>query len=380
MCALVLVAVVILYLCFGREHKPRFTGAYLRRDSARDLHPALVGRLWRWNRESGDDFTVSVMNLARQGAVKLARGSYPDGAGAPMDDFRLTRDDAKAAELSDPIDQVTMEVLFDEFAKGTGALWFAAIRKFGEDEPSSFVAAMGRWQHRLTEEVARRDFFDRRSMKLRTAVFVVALVLAIAAAANFLTSGGLVSTVAFAVTAAVLVVMGNAMPRRTVAGNEVAARCKAARNYVRDLAAFGGEPASAGDEPSAAHAGDGALSARGPLRLCGLMPPCELTKAAQAPIPAQSPTTRARLCFYMRTCSASLGRISRPQPSACLPMARRSRILSPHGSCEESLLRQRSMRSPRRRCSSPPLARLFRRRWRRRCRLLARRYPRRMPG
>ena len=77
------------------------------------------------------------MNLARQGAVKLARGSYPDGAGAPMDDFRLTRDDAKAAELSDPIDQVTMEVLFDEFAKGTGALWFAAIRKFGEDEPSS---------------------------------------------------------------------------------------------------------------------------------------------------------------------------------------------------------------------------------------------------
>ncbi len=108
-----------------------------------------------------------------------------------MDDFRLTRDDAKAAELSDPIDQVTMEVLFDEFAKGTGALWFAAIRKFGEDEPSSFVAAMGRWQHRLTEEVARRDFFDRRSMKLRTAVFVVALVLAIAAAANFLTSGAL---------------------------------------------------------------------------------------------------------------------------------------------------------------------------------------------
>ena len=80
-------------------------------------------------------------------------------------------------------------------------------------------------------------------MKLRTAVFVVALVLAIAAAANFLTSGGLVSTVAFAVTAAVLVVMGNAMPRRTVAGNEVAARGKAARNYVRDLAAFGGEPA-----------------------------------------------------------------------------------------------------------------------------------------
>lgn len=259
-CALVLVAVVILYLCFGRERKPRFTGAYLRRDPARDLHPALVGRLWRWNRESGDDFTVSVMNLARQGAVKLARGSYPDGAGAPMDDFRLTRDDAKAAELSDPIDQVTMEVLFDEFAKGTGALWFAAIRKFGEDEPSSFVAAMGRWQHRLTEEVARRDFFDRRSMKLRTAVFVVALVLAIAAAANFLTSGGLVSTVAFAVTAAVLVVMGNDMPRRTVAGNEVAARCKAARNYVRDLAAFGGESVSAGDEPSAAHTGDGAPS------------------------------------------------------------------------------------------------------------------------
>lgn len=257
-CAVVLVAAVILYLCFGREHKPRFTGTYLRRDPARDLHPALVGRLWRWNRESGDDFTVTVMNLARQGAVKLARGSYSDGAGAPMDDFRLTRDDAKAAELSDPIDQVTMEVLFDEFAKGAGALWFAAIRKFGEDEPSSFVAAMGRWQHRLTEEVAGRDFFDRRSMRLRTAVFVVALVLAIAAAANFLTSGGLVSTVAFAVTAAALVVVGNAMPRRTVAGNEVAARCKAARNYVRDLAAFGGEPASVGDEPFAATDDEGA--------------------------------------------------------------------------------------------------------------------------
>ncbi len=160
-------------------------------------------------------------------------------------------------------------------------------------------------------------------------------------------------------TAAVLVVMGNAMPRRTVAGNEVAARCKAARNYVRDLAAFGGEPASAGDEPSAAHAGDGALSrtrAAAALRADAAMRADEGCAGADTCAIADD---EGRLCFYMRTCSASLGRISRPQPSACSSMARRSRILSPHGSCEESLLRQRSMRPPRRRCSSPPLARLF---------------------
>lgn len=250
-CALVLLAAVILYLSFGREFRPRFTDEYLRAAPAPELHPALVGRLWRWNRESSDDFAVSVMRLASMGALRLGGGSYPDATGAPMRDFYLVRAGDETAALSDPLDRATMEVLFDEFAAGAPSLWFASIRKFGEEQPASYVAAMSRWQHRLSEETAARDFFDGRSLKLRTAAFVAAGVLAVAAVAAQVRTGNLFITISLVVTAAALVVLGNCMPRRTKAGNEVAARCKAMRNYVRDLEELDEEPPVGEDDRAA---------------------------------------------------------------------------------------------------------------------------------
>ena len=42
------------------------------------MHPAVIGRLWRWDRESQDDFTATLMHLSHSGAIRIDRGTYQD--------------------------------------------------------------------------------------------------------------------------------------------------------------------------------------------------------------------------------------------------------------------------------------------------------------
>ena len=74
-CVLLLAWALRAYFKYGREYQPRFTDEYWRDVPDPSIHPAAIGRLWRWDRESQDDFTATLMHLAHVGAIRIDAGS-----------------------------------------------------------------------------------------------------------------------------------------------------------------------------------------------------------------------------------------------------------------------------------------------------------------
>ena len=70
-CVLLLAWALRAYFKYGREYQPRFTDEYWRDVPDPSIHPAAIGRLWRWDRESQDDFTATLMHLAHVGAIRI---------------------------------------------------------------------------------------------------------------------------------------------------------------------------------------------------------------------------------------------------------------------------------------------------------------------
>ena len=101
-CVLLLAWALRSYFRYGKEHVPDFTGEYWRDVPDPTVPPAVIGRLWRWDHESPDDFTATLMHLAHNGAVRIDKGSYADPKGRLVDDYYLTRVPAVADTVSDP--------------------------------------------------------------------------------------------------------------------------------------------------------------------------------------------------------------------------------------------------------------------------------------
>ena len=167
-CVLLLAWALRAYFKYGREYQPRFTDEYWRDVPDPSIHPAAIGRLWRWDRESQDDFTATLMHLAHVGAIRIDAGSYEEpgafGRMKTVDDYYITRLPA-ADNVTDPIDRQALDLLFGTLAGGTDSLWFGTIKKYGEDHPQEFVDAMQGWQGALSAATNREDFFEAKGKR-----------------------------------------------------------------------------------------------------------------------------------------------------------------------------------------------------------------------
>ncbi|MDZ4179107.1 MAG: DUF2207 domain-containing protein, partial [Coriobacteriia bacterium] len=65
-----LVASVWAFFRYGREHPSMFTGKYYREDPA-DLHPAVLGVLWRFGEPKDSDLAATIMHLANAGVIHM---------------------------------------------------------------------------------------------------------------------------------------------------------------------------------------------------------------------------------------------------------------------------------------------------------------------
>ena len=241
-CVLLIVWALWRYFGYGKEYTPDFTDEYWRDVPDPALHPAVIGRLWRWDRESPDDFTATLMHLAHIGAVRIDKGSYADDRGRRVDDYYITRLPAATGVLLDPVDAAALDFLFGKVAEGQNSLWFGSINKYGEDHAEDFTDGMQTWQGVVSMEANKRDFFELKSKLLQTRMVVVAgLLLVLGVALAFLTDNFL--PLAFVVpTSIVLGIIANYMPRRSVYGNNVVAKCKALRNWLRDFSSLDERP------------------------------------------------------------------------------------------------------------------------------------------
>lgn len=244
-CLLVLAWALWAFFRHGKEYAPAFTDKYWRDVPGKGIHPAVIGRLWRWNRESTDDFTATIMHMAQAGLVRIDAGSYEApakrGGVKLVNDFYVTKL-VDESTVDDPVDKATFKLLFERIGAGQNAVWFGSIKKYGEDHPEAFVKALEGWQETLTKETDKREFFEAKGTRLRKVMWALAVVFAVAGLLIWLNDGNMLSVFFMVPTAIALVFIGNNMPRRSVEGNELVAHCKALRNWLRDFSSLEERP------------------------------------------------------------------------------------------------------------------------------------------
>lgn len=234
-----------MYTKHGKEYTPTFTEQYWRDVPSEQDHPAVIGRLWRWDRESPDDLTATLMHLSHIGAVQINKGSYekPGAFGAKLiDDYYFTKVPAVADSLTDPIDIAAMDLLFKEIAKGEDALWFGSIEKFGKDKPEKFIKMMEVWQGKVSSETNKRDFFELKGRRLQTRMIIVAGVFLAAAIAAWVMLENFFPLIFAVPSSIVLFIIAGYMPRRSREGNDLDAKCKALKNWLKDFSALDERP------------------------------------------------------------------------------------------------------------------------------------------
>ena len=243
-CALLLIIALVLYFRFGKEYEPDFKDKYLSEDPASELHPSVVGRLWRWNRETTQDLVAAIMHLAQTGQISITRGFYERAAScagdgslpeqAVVNDYSFTRLASEGQGSDDPVDQATLHLLFDVFGEGRDSLWLASLAAYGQSNPQRMLDAVKAWQQVVSDQVESRNLFEATGKNMSKRLFVVAAALAVVVVLLALGGCGVVLLVVGLLAAALLALIANAMPRRTREGNNVVARCKALRNWLRD--------------------------------------------------------------------------------------------------------------------------------------------------
>ena len=243
-CVLLLAWGLRSYFKYGKEHTPAFTDEYWRDVPDPAVHPAVIGRLWRWDRESPDDFTATLMHLAHIGAIRIDAGSYPEPhrfGSKEVQDYYITRLPA-ANQVTNHLDQVALGFLFGTIGGGRDALWFGSIKKYGKDHPEDFVSSMNGWQGALSAETNRWDFFEAKGKRYQGYLISAAVVLLVAGVAIWLLQQNFIPLIFMVPTAIALGVIANYMPRRSVEGNNLVAKCKALRNWLRDFSSLDERP------------------------------------------------------------------------------------------------------------------------------------------
>ncbi|WP_239442822.1 DUF2207 domain-containing protein [Gordonibacter sp. An230] len=243
-CVVLLAWALRAYFKYGKEYTPDFTDEYWRDVPDPSIHPAVIGRLWRWDRESQDDFTATLMHLSHIGAVRIDAGTYPEqGALGTKEvaDYFITRLPA-ADDVEDPIDRAALELLFDLVAGGEDSLWFGSIKKYGKDHPQEFLDAMENWQGRLSSATNREEFFEAKGKRYQTRLVGLAVLVGVAGIGVALMQENLIPALFMVPTAIALGVIGNYLSRRSVRGNNLVAKCKALRNWLRDFSSLDERP------------------------------------------------------------------------------------------------------------------------------------------
>lgn len=246
---LIVVAVLLVLWSFvswlrhGKEHKPRFTEQYWRDVPDRGVHPAEIGRLWRFDSPNQNDMVATIMRLADDGAIAINRGSYPDQEKPErqVEDYYLTRL-PKADGLDNPIDRQTVKFLFETVGEGSDQIWMGSLKFFAEKHPVKYNKALDEWQGVLTGEVNKRDFFEAKGSALQMRFVVLGILCGIVGVVMWLAMENMLPLFILLPAAVITIFFGVYMPRRTQAGCDLNAKCQALHDWLKDFSSIDERP------------------------------------------------------------------------------------------------------------------------------------------
>lgn len=246
-CLALLIWGVRSFVRYGKELEPTFKDEYWRDVPVAGAHPAEIGRLWRFDKESSTDFTATIMHLANAGAVLINKGSYEkDGLlrTKTVNDYYLTRVPEVELSLNSEIDRKAMSFLFDTVAGGQSSLWLGTIKAYAEDNPEAFNDAMADWQGLVTSHVIAAEYFEGYSKSKRMRMFSVAVLLIVACFVVAFAFDNVLVLIPGIITGIALIVVSRFMERRTQKGADAYARCKALRKWLTEFSSLDERPAA----------------------------------------------------------------------------------------------------------------------------------------
>lgn len=246
-CLALLVWGVRSFVRYGKELKPTFEDEYWRDVPEAGAHPAVIGRLWTFDKESSTDFTATIMHLANAGAILINKGSYEQGGvirKKQVDDYYLTRVPQVELSLNSTIDRKAMSFLFDTVAQGQPSLWLGTIKAYAESNPEEFNDAMSDWQGLVTSHVITAEYFESYSKSKRFRMLSVAIALILGCFIIACIFENFLVLVPGIITGVALIVVSRFMERRTQKGADVYARCKGLRKWLTEFSALDERPAA----------------------------------------------------------------------------------------------------------------------------------------
>ena len=101
---------------------------------------------------------------------------------------------------------------------------------------------MASWQGRLSSATNREDFFEAKGKRYQGYLVGLAILVAIAGVGIAVMQENFIPALFMVPTAIALGVIGNYLPRRSVRGNNLVAKCKALRNWLRDFSSLDERP------------------------------------------------------------------------------------------------------------------------------------------
>lgn len=233
-CILLVLFCFIYFMKYGREHKVDFKDKYWR-EPFKGYHPAVIGRLWRWNKESTIDLTATLMDLTRRGCLQLEKTTYLSKHNKEKDDYRLTRFPDRCAQLTDPIDQAVVKLVFDTCAGGEDTVLFHEISQAGKMDAEGFASAMEGFQGEVTAEVNAADLFEAKGDSAKTWMKFLAILLVIVALCTLVFAETFTYLAPMLIAALVIYIIGRNMSRRNKTASELYAKCEAMKNWFEDF-------------------------------------------------------------------------------------------------------------------------------------------------
>lgn len=237
------IASIVLYLVYGREHEPVFQEKYWRDVPDKDLHPAVVGYIYRFGKPDPKDLPATLMYLGAKGVVEIEHVSSEIpralGLGTKTVEDHVLRRTGKGEEGLDELSRYALELIFEKLAKGEDEISLERIREISHDDLRNFAVRMERWDNRVSYEAGKGGFFDTKSESVAGVVKALAIsypVLLLIAGIFFSGYGALGFGLMTAIPAAIVsFLISTKITRRTQEGAEVAARCRALRAWFKDF-------------------------------------------------------------------------------------------------------------------------------------------------
>jgi uncharacterized membrane protein len=237
-----LILVIVLYVRFGREPKPRFQAPYLRDIPEPSLPPALVGFIWRMGTVGREDATATLLDLINRGVIDIERVEYEEAhllGKSEKVSYKLTVHEEKLDGLL-PYEHHLVNFLFTEIAGGWSFV-IADLKDLAKAKRTAFAAGYKEFTDMVGEEGTKRGYLDAKADRMAFTGAAFGFIAAVAAGVAGIFGRFYWALVGLPIGIA-LIFVSRSIKRRSAEAAELYAQYQALRRYMKDFGRMDEKP------------------------------------------------------------------------------------------------------------------------------------------